>query len=155
MKINDAVFGELEYDFVWSKDTSINFLGNEVEIALIVKGDEDGKFDEEQYVAYTSFMQNWEQLQQSFLQSILDYYKQERQELGYDIEVNENYPLVETTNEILEMISLDGIVVPYAGIFDGRDIGITFNCTWDTENGLGIRLLNEKVTEVGYQDVAI
>ncbi|ABS22244.1 DUF2004 domain-containing protein [Bacillus sp. TH22] len=155
MKINDAVFGELEYDFVWSKDTSINFLGNEVEIALIVKGDEDGKFDEEQYVAYTSLMQNWEQLQQSFLQSILDYYKQERQELGYDIEVNENYPLVETTNEILEMISLDGIVVPYAGIFDGRDIGITFNCTWDTENGLGIRLLNEKVTEVGYQDVAI
>ncbi len=66
MKINDAVFGELEYDFVWSKDTSINFLGNEVEIALIVKGDEDGKFDEEQYVAYTSLMQNWEQLQQSF-----------------------------------------------------------------------------------------
>jgi len=155
MKINDAVFGELEYDFVWSKDTSINFLGNEVEIALIVKGDEDGKFDKEQYVAYTSLMQNWEQLQQSFLQSILDYYKQERQELGYDIEVNENYPLVETTNEILEMISLDGIVVPYAGIFDGRDIGITFNCTWDTENGLGIRLLNEKVTEVGYQDVAV
>ncbi|MFB7121191.1 DUF6985 domain-containing protein [Bacillus tropicus] len=155
MKINDAVFGELEYDFVWSKDTSINFLGNEVEIALIVKGDEDGKFDEEQYVAYTSLMQNWEQLQQSFLQSILDYYKQERQELGYDMEVNEKYPLVETTNEILEMISLDGIVVPYAGIFDGRDIGITFNCTWDTENGLGIRLLNEKVTEVGYQDVAI
>ncbi|MGN4818507.1 DUF2004 domain-containing protein [Bacillus cereus group sp. MYBK139-2] len=155
MKINDAIFGELEYDFVWSKDTSINFLGNEVEIALIVKGDEDGKFDEEQYVAYTSLMQNWEQLQQSFLQSILDYYKQERQELGYDIEVNEKYPLVETTNEILEMISLDGIVVPYAGIFDGRDIGITFNCTWDTENGLGIRLLNEKVTEVGYQDVAI
>ncbi len=96
---------------------ALNFLGNEVEIALIVKGDEDGKFDEEQYVAYTSLMQNWEQLQQSFLQSILDYYKQERQELGYDIEVNENYPLVETTNEILEMISLDGIVVPYAGIF--------------------------------------
>lgn len=155
MKINDAVFGELEYDFVWSKDTSINFLGHEVEIALMVKGAEDGKFDKEQYVAYTSLMQNWEHLQQSFLQSILDYYKQERQELGYDIEVNENYPLVETTNEILEMISLDGIVVPYAGIFDGRDIGITFNCTWDTENGLGIRLLNEKVTEVGYQDVAI
>ena len=33
MKINDAIFGELEYDFVWSKDTSINFFGNEVEIA--------------------------------------------------------------------------------------------------------------------------
>ncbi|MDM5186304.1 DUF2004 domain-containing protein [Bacillus sp. DX4.1] len=155
MTINDAVFGKLEYDYVWSKDTTIHFFVNAVEIALVVKGDEDGKFDEEQYKAYTSLMKNWEHLQQSFLQPILDYYKQERHELGYDIEVNENYPFVETTDQILEMISLDGIVVPYASIFEGRDIGITFNCTWGIENGLGIRLLNEKVTEVGYQDVAI
>ncbi|PGZ98485.1 DUF2004 domain-containing protein [Bacillus pseudomycoides] len=155
MTINDVVFGKLEYDYVWSKDTTINFFGNKVEIALMVDGEEDGKFDKEQYEAYNSLMQNWKQLQQSFLQPILDYYKQERHELGYDIEVNENYPLVETTDQILEMISLDGIVVPYAGIFEGRDIGITFNCTWDIENGLGLRLLNEQVTEVGYQDVAI
>ncbi|AFJ63829.1 hypothetical protein MUS_3978 [Bacillus velezensis YAU B9601-Y2] len=53
------------------------------------------------------------------------------------------------------MITLDGIVVPYADIFEGRDIGIIFNCSWDTENGLGLRLLNEKIIEVGYQDVAI
>lgn len=53
------------------------------------------------------------------------------------------------------MISLDGIVVTYAGIYEGRDMGIIFNCIWDTENGLGLRLLNEKVTEVGYQDIAI
>ncbi|SDY95976.1 DUF2004 domain-containing protein [Bacillus sp. 166amftsu] len=155
MIINDVVFGELEYNYGWSKDTTIDFFGNEVEIALMVDGDEDGKFDEEQYTAYTSLMQNWEHLQKSFLQPILDYYKQTRHELGYDIEVNENYPLVETIDQILEMISLDGIVVSYADIFEGRYIGITFNCTWDTENGLGLRLLNEKVTEVGYQDVAI
>ncbi|WP_242274684.1 DUF2004 domain-containing protein [Bacillus cereus group sp. BfR-BA-01310] len=155
MRINDSVFGKLEYDFVWSKDTTISFLGNEVEIELIVKGDESGQFEEEQYVAYTSLMQNWEHLQQRFLQPILEYYKQERHELGYDIEVNESYPLVETTDQILEIINLDGIIVPYAGIFEGRDIGITFNCTWDIENGLGLRLLDEQVTEVGYQDVAI
>ncbi|WP_242223026.1 DUF2004 domain-containing protein [Bacillus cereus group sp. BfR-BA-01380] len=155
MIINDAVFGELEYNYGWSKDTTINFFGNEVEIALMVKGDEDGKFDKEQYAAYTSLMQNWEHLQKSFLQSILDYYKQERHELGYDIEVNENYPQIETTNQLLEMITLVGIVVPYGDIHEDRDIGITFDCTWDTENGLGLRLLNEKVTEVGYQDVVI
>lgn len=121
----------------------------------MIDGEEDGKFDEEQYAAYTSLMQNWEELQPSLLQSILDYYKQERHELGYDIEANKNYPLVETTDQILKMITLDGIVVPYADIFEGRDIRITFNCTWDEENGVGVRLMNEKVTEVGYQDVAI
>ncbi|KOO43047.1 DUF2004 domain-containing protein [Priestia koreensis] len=155
MKINDVVFGELEYNYGWVKYTTIEFCGKEAEIALMVKGEEDGKFDEEQYSAYTSLVQNWERLQQGFLQAIVDSYKLERQELGYDIEVNENYPQIETTNQLLEMITLVGIVVPYGDINEDRDIGITFDCTWDTENGLGLRLLNEKVAEVGYQDVAI
>ncbi|MFY0802565.1 DUF6985 domain-containing protein [Peribacillus frigoritolerans] len=155
MTINDPIFGELEYEYGWAKDTTIHFFGKEKMISLMVDGEEDGKFDEEQYMAYQALMQKWEDLQLSLLQSILDYYKQKRHELGYDIGLNENYPLVETTNQILEMITLDGIVVPYADIFEGRDIGITFNCTWDLENGLGLRLLNEKIIEVGYQDVAI
>lgn len=155
MAINDSIFGELEYSYIWSKDTTINFWGRETEITLMIKGDEDGKFDEEQYIAYKSLMQNWEQLQQDFLQSILDYYKHKRHELGYDIEFNENYPLIETIDKLLENIILVGIVVPYAGSFEGRDIGIIFDCTWDIENGLGICVVNEKVIEVGYQDVAI
>lgn len=155
MKIKDAVFGELEYDYVWSKDITINFFGDETEISLMVKGDEDGKFDEEQYLAYQALMQNWEDLQPSLLEPILDYYQQKRHELGYDIALNENYPFVETTDQLLDMLSLDGIVVPYGDIREGRDIGILFSCTWDEENGLGLRLLDEKVIEVGYQDVAI
>ncbi|MEH7458811.1 DUF2004 domain-containing protein [Bacillus pseudomycoides] len=155
MTINDEVFGELDYMYGWVRYTTIEFCGKEAEIALMVDGEEDGKFDKEQYESYTSVIQNWEQLHQSFLQPILDYYKQKRHELGYDIEFNENYPLIETTEQLLEMISLVGITVPYAGIFEGRGIGLTFDCTWDMENGLGLCLINEKVTEVGYQDVAI
>lgn len=155
MTKNDPIFGNLEYKYSWSKDTTIHFLGKETEMALMIDGEEDGEFDEEQYTAYQTLMQNWEQLQQSFLQPILDYYQQKRHELGYDIALNEKYPLVETTDQLLEMITLDGIVVPYGDIREGRDIGILFNCTWDQENGLGLRLLNEEVIEVGYQDVAI
>ena len=155
MTINDVIFGELEYDYGWSRVNSIDFFGNATEIDLIIDGEEDGQFDEGQYTAYQSLMGNWNDLQLNLLNSILTYYNQKRQELGYDIELNENYPVVVTTIQILEMISLDGIVVPFGDIFEARHIGITFNCTWDTENGLGLRLLNEKVTEVGYQDVAI
>lgn len=153
--INNPVFGELQYEYGWVKDTTINFLGKEIKIALLIDGEEDGKFDEEQYTAYQSLMQNWEQLQQIFLQSILNYYQQKRHELGFDIEFNENYPLVETTDQLINMITLEGIVVPYGDIFEGRDIGILFKCTWDAENGLGLRLLDENVTDVGYQDIAI
>ena len=33
-----------------------------------------------------------------------------------------------------------GIKVPYAEIYGGRSIGLSFDCSWDEENGLGIRL---------------
>ncbi|CAM4190931.1 DUF6985 domain-containing protein [Bacillus albus] len=153
MTMNDSVFGEIEYNYAWGKRMPITFIGNVTEIDLMIDGEEDEMFDEGQYVAYQSLIKNWEEVQISLLQSILDYYKQRRCELGYDIGVQENYPLVETTDQILEMVSLDGIVVPYADITEGREVGITFNCTWDIENGVGVRLLNEKVMEVGYQDI--
>jgi hypothetical protein len=152
---NDAVFGELEYDYGWTKNTTIEFCRKSYDIALIVDGEEDGIFDKEQYEAYNSLVKNWEQLQQNLLQSILEYYKKERHELGYDIEFNVNYPLIEKIDKLLEMINLVGITIPYGICFEGRDIGIIFDCTWDIENGLGIRLIDENIIEVGYQDVAI
>ncbi|WP_098748606.1 DUF2004 domain-containing protein [Paenibacillus sp. EZ-K15] len=155
MKINDAVFGELDYDYIWSKDITINYFGVETPISLMVKGDDEGIFDKEQYLAYQMLMENWEQVQISLLQPILNYYQQKRHELGYDIAFNENYPFIDTTEQLMQMITLDGIVVPYGDINEERDIGILFNCTWDLENGLGLRLLDEKVVDVGYQDVAI
>lgn len=75
--------------------------------------------------------------------------------MGYDVAFNGNYPLVETTAQLMKMITLEGIVVPYGDINEERDIGVLFSCTWDSENGLGVRLLNEEIADVGYQDVAI
>ncbi|WP_027086698.1 DUF6985 domain-containing protein [Cohnella panacarvi] len=153
MKINDAIFGELEYNYIWFRDITIDFNGKETVISLSVNGEEDGKFDEVQYEAYNAFIKNWKQIQHDILQPILDYYNKTRYELGYDVGFNENYPVVDTTAQILEMVKLDGISIPYGGIYEGRGIGLAFECTWDTENGLGVLLIDEQVTEVGYQDV--
>lgn len=155
MTINDKIFGELDYQYKWVGYRTMKFLGKDTEIALLVGGTEDGDFDEGQCVSYNSLMDNWEQIQHSILQPILDYYKQKRQELGYDASINEDYPLIETVDQLIEHITLVGISVPYDFLRDGRDIGISFDCLWDEENGLGVRLINEKVDEVGYQDVAI
>lgn len=105
--------------------------------------------------AYNTLMDNWEKIQHNILQPILNYYKQKRHELGYDVVFNEDYPLIETIDQLIEHITLVGISVPYDFLRDGRDIGVSFDCSWDEESGLGIRLINEKVDEVGYQDVAI
>ncbi|KGX88767.1 hypothetical protein N781_09620 [Pontibacillus halophilus JSM 076056 = DSM 19796] len=155
MRIKDETFGELQYEFGWSRTITLNFFGDTTEMDLMIDGEEEGEFDEGQYIAYKALMNSWEAIQHSVLTAILSYYKRKRIELGYDKSLNEKYPLVETTHELLEMISLEGLVVPYADIFEARHIGLTLNCSWDNENGIGIRLLNEEVSEVGYQDVAI
>lgn len=155
MFLNDEIFGELTYEFGWTKDTTVNFCGKEYEISIMIDGEEDEGIDEEQYESYSSLMQHWGELQHSFIDAILKYYTQKRHELGYDVEVNESYPLIATTDHLLNHISLSGITIPFPDINDGRDIGITFDCTWDNENGLGLRLVNEQIIKVGYQDVAI
>lgn len=156
MKINDAVFGELEFNnYDWIGYKNIEFFGNEVKVALIVRGEDDGQFEEEQYMAYNFLIERWQQLQQSILEPILDYYKQKRYELGYDVESNENYPLIETVTQIPEKITLSGIFVPDNDLIDFLDIGLTFDCTWDMENGLGLCLVKGEVTEAGYQDVVL
>ena len=155
MWINDAIFGELDYELTWFSYTTIEFCGKGTGIVLLIDGEEDDKFDEEQNMAYNTLMQKWEQLQYDILQPILAYYQQKRHELGYDVEYNEGYPVIETIDELLERITLVGIVIPYGDIYEERDIGLIFDCTWDEENGLGIRLLDEQVKAIGYQDTAM
>jgi len=159
MTINDKIFGTLEYDYGWYKYTNINFLGENHEIALKISGEEDGVFSEEQYAAYKAFMEKWEELQQELMPQILDYYNRTRQELGYeemdDEEAEEeDYPPIHTTEELMEHVSIELLKVPYDHLsVDGREMGIVFGCTWDDENGVGISLINEKIAEIGYQDV--
>ncbi|MGH1258216.1 MULTISPECIES: DUF6985 domain-containing protein [Bacillus] len=156
MKINDADFGELEFNnYDWIGYKNIDFFGNEVKVTLIVRREDDGHFEKEQYTAYNFLIERWLQLQQSILESILDYYKQKRDELGYDVEPNESYPLIETATQVLEKITLVGIFIPDNDLIDFLDIGLTFDCTWDMENGLGLCLMKGEVTEVGYQDVVL
>lgn len=153
--MNDIVFGELEFDYTWFKYMAIDFFHTQQRIVLMVAGDESGEFEQGQYDAYQTLLDKWDFVYPSFLQPILDYYRERRAELGYDIEFNEHYPPIESGEELLEHITLTGIKVPYAGMYGERSIGISFDCTWDTENGLGLRLNNEQVIEAGFQDIAV
>ena len=155
MKKNDEVFGELDYEYVWYRNMKEMFLGNEVEISLIVKGDEKGEFEEGQYVAYKSFIGSAGKIYEDSIKSILDYYQETREELGYEEEFNEDYPLIETVEDILKHVTFSGIVVGYPVEPDEREIGLTFECTWNEEDGVGVMIINEKVDEVGYQDITM
>lgn len=153
--IDNEIFGKLEFDYTWYKKEKILFGGKEEEIIILVAGDEEGEFENGQYEAYNMLRAKWSDIQEMILEKILDYYKNRREELGYDIVQSEKYPEILSINQLLENITLVGIKIPYADIYGGRSIGLSFDCTWDNENGLGLRLNDENVTKVGSQDIAI
>lgn len=153
--MNDSVFGEIEYNLSWSKYCSLSFCGKESQIALMIAGDDDGEFENGQYEAYKEFIAKWPFIQDKIAEKILEYYLKKRKELGYDDEPCEEYPEIEDVSQLLGHIDFTGIKVPFADIYGGRSIGLCFDCTWDEENGVGVRLNNEEVIKIGYQDIAI
>lgn len=153
--IYNEIFGKLEFDYTWHKKEQMVFAEREEEIVILVAGDEKGEFEDGQYEAYKMLRAKWPDIQEMLLEKILDYYKSRREELGYDIERSEKYPEILTAKQLLRHITFVGIKIPYAEIYGGRSIGLSFDCTWDSENGLGLRLSDENVIKVGFQDIAI
>ena len=152
----DPVFGEIEFNgFTWEKNIRLDFCGKEHQIILMISGDEDGEFEDGQYEAYKVLMARWGDIHQSFLAPILNYYNKKRSELGYDKLFNEDYPEINTPTELLQNIEIVGLVITYANIYGNRSVGITFDCTWDRENGIGLQLNDENIIDVGYQDITM
>ncbi|WP_436669331.1 DUF6985 domain-containing protein [Paenibacillus kandeliae] len=59
----------------------------------------------------------------------LAYYQQRRFELGYDIQENEDYPHIQTVADIIPMITLDSMIIPYGYLHPERNVGLLFHCT--------------------------
>ena len=154
--IDDPVFGQIEFNgLFWEKDIDVNFCGKDCRVLLTISADEDGEFEAGQYDAYKALMEKWENIHSSFLNPILDYYNKKRIELGYDKSANKDYPKISTIEELLRHIEITGLSITYAGMYGNRSTGVTFDCTWDSENGIGVQLNDEQIIEVGYQDITM
>ena len=152
----DKVFGQLEYNYFWYKEMSVTLFGKDQEVTLIIEGESDEDIEEEQYEAYANLIKKLDdKFYSEILNKILEYYKETRHELGYEDEEDERYPPIETVEEITKHIKFKTITIQ--DIYDEgeRRVGLTFDCTWDEEQGIGIQLLNENIDEIGAEDLVL
>ena len=150
----DKVFGEITHDYDWNGELELNWFGELKKIDLVISCEEDEKIDDLQYQSFQGFIDKWKEIESFLLDEILLYYINLRKKLGFSDGSDKNYPEVTSEEEIKKMIELETIVIPLAGIYDGRSVAMAFHCEWDAENGLGVLLVNEKITSIGYQDIA-
>lgn len=118
-----------------------------------------------QHGAYQSFLEKWPGLQEAVVQEVVRYYNvEERFAYGPDDpeEFAAWWPEIETVEEMRKWITLETVVIPSDGImqavYDGkRCLYLLFSRDWAEDpnnNGVGIQLLNEEITESGFQDIA-
>lgn len=153
MKVIDKIFGELEYDDVWERDIELDFMEDNCDAVLQVMGEEDAIFDEGQYQTYQELMKKWDTFQSEIMESIYKYYRKQKDSYGYTEE--DGYPDEDSAEELAYTLSLQTIVV-FGTIDDNiRRMGILFGCSWDEEYGVGVMLEDEKIVEVGTQNIVM
>ena len=152
--IQDDVMGVLECcDGNKFKKIKIILWGKESIVYLNIRGDEHTPIRPNQYMAYKELCDS------SFLpdveNEIFSYYLSEVDEFRsmYGPNADQVAPLISNKSELGMLVSLFSIIIPENDRH--REIDMLFRCTWDIDGGVGVRIIDGAVQEVGTQHVAI
>lgn len=152
MKIN---FDNYEYDGAWFGNETVTFNGQQFYVDVQIDGYDEIVIPESSKNALLNFLDKLNSYIPKIQEAVFEYYCELRDRLGYDVEVNDDYPDLSNSEEILNMITLIGITVPDQDDYDEDAISLVFDCTWEVEHGLGICFIGDDINEVGFQDVAL
>ena len=134
-KINDSIFGEMEYKFGWFKREILNLWGNEYEIIIKVIAYNESEINEEQRNSYLRLKSNINEISKNSLELLKEYILK-----NYENEISEN--------------QIFKLVIPKTILFkQNGDFGILCDTSLDEENGFVI-VLSPKY-EIGIQDIFI
>ncbi|WP_376698074.1 DUF6985 domain-containing protein [Listeria booriae] len=148
----------MEFDMYWSGKTSITMFGKKREVILSIDGEEDANFSPIQRKAYTNFMSNMDEIMDAVELDIFEYYEdnyEEYRDMAGEVEADKIAPEISTIEELGNLIIPTQLIVRRVRKNGVRRIGLVCDCTWDIDNGVGVRIDNEKVEEVDYQDIVL
>lgn len=143
--MNDSVFGELKKeDYNYTKKEKVKIFGKEVEVTLDIYCDdvEEGVND--------AHREAYRQLKEE-----VDFSKIEEEILEYYNSICEDYDLdsLDSVLEVGKLVRLDEIFFPEDE--DVPTINLMFDCTWDIEAGVGVKIINGEIETVDDQSTAI
>ncbi|MFF2484318.1 DUF6985 domain-containing protein [Paenibacillus sp. NPDC058071] len=155
---NHELFGEISYDLYWSGQQKIKIFGKEKVIILSIDGNEAGEFHDAQKEAHINFVENMDDIISKAEESIFDYYQEVymdyRDMVGED-EANKIAPVIESKEGLGQLIEPTQLIIRRVRKDGVRRIGLIFNCTWEIEHGLAVKIEDEEIVETGFQDIVL
>lgn len=148
-------FENYEYDDAWFGKEDVSFNGHTYEVDVQIDSDDEENIPDDAKEVLSDLLNDMENYTSKIAESILDYYNDRREELGYSYEENPDYPEVDSDEEILDTLTLIGITIPEQDDYDDTAFSLVFDCTWDKENGVGVCFEGGEVEDVGFQGIAL
>ena len=123
--------------------------GSNKEITAQLEPDDNGEIPEAEKKTLELYLENYPEYKKFLLDHIYKYYQKCRDEWGNVEPDDELFPEVKDKNKMYEMASLRGLMVLDEAYSGKRAISLFYNCTWNEEDGMGIRIaLGSNVSEV-------
>ena len=155
---HDNLFGVLVYKkHFWRGHTVIRMFGLEKEILLTVDGQEDAEFSKTQKEAFSYFLSDMDSIMAHVEKEIHHYYINtvvESREI-YGEAGEDQSPLFHSIKDLTKIVNPTELIVRRVREHGKRGLGLLCEAKWDIENGVGVKIENEVVKEVGYQDIVL
>lgn len=117
-------------------------------------------FDENQIKAFEFFFSAIQNCVTQAENGIVGYYNSIIDEVIDRLDSDSNFgqKLLNAKNnpsEIFKFLTVKQIMIPMNFDDNTREAGFICDCEWDIENGVGIKYINEQISEIGFQDILL
>nr|WP_198985034.1 hypothetical protein [Herbaspirillum sp. ASV7] len=156
--LHDDAFGDLEYQYGWARPYTYLLWGETTNVKMIIPCDEGADIEKAQREAFIYFDAQKNQLMPLIEQSMFDYYQgicdEYRSTLGTEFS-DARCPKIKTPSQLKSLVKPTEIVIQQSFGSEERVVGLLFQCTWEPELGLAVKIVNEEIEEVGTQDIVL
>nr|WP_255287275.1 hypothetical protein [Priestia aryabhattai] len=133
--------------------------GEEKEILLSIDAYENTDFSNVQKEVFLNFIQDMENIMNKAEKHIYDYYMENYEEyremIGNKLEANQVVPNIYSVSDLKKLVEPAELIVRRVRKNGKRRLGLLCDVSWDSENGIGIKIEDEGVEEAGYQDIVL
>ncbi len=155
----DKIFGQIIYKDLWLGSTELAIFGETKKIELSIYGEEDEEFTSNQQEAFVNFTKKMQEISKESEMQIFKYYLENVEDyraMKIDLnEVDKVAQRIPSIDKLKQLVIPKGLLLQYDFGDDIRRVGLLFDCSWEPEHGLAVKIENEKVIEVGFQDIVL
>lgn len=157
--MEDALFGDIEYEHGWVGQCAWPFVGILFCTRLTVPCDQEAKISAVQGEAYAAFKRHKAEMCKVAEDAIFAYHRENLPELGARLGrqfADRWAPGISSLEGLSRLVTPSEVIIQESfGAPPERVAGLLFSCAWEPSLGLAVKFIGERLSGVGTQDIVL